>query len=207
MVRRALAAASQVFAIALGITVPLTTGCRERCPSNAPVSPATTPLGRVRAGTFDCPIGGSQKSYAISESWPRVDPKPDTVLDDNRISPPPYDFLPDPNREVLGAPTPATAGIWLCGALAGAAGSVVHACVADGGEVNGPVEMIAPDGSILVQGYCDHGARLGPWVAWRNGDIIFMEDRDKFGAVRGLRIGDPAASTVDEYEGRPVTAR
>jgi hypothetical protein len=95
-------------------------------------------------------------------------------------------------------------GIHLCGSWAGVDGAEVLTCRDTENRFDGPVEMLARDHSIVLQGYCSQGAPIGPWVTWRAGQAVdIAQDGTGF---RGLHVhnpppGRPDLETRDEYEG------
>ena len=177
----------QVAALAcwlVGCSCPMTP---TRTPRPAP-STSIAPIGRIRTGTFSCPHGDVQH-FRVSYPWPNEDGG--AVIE-----------------QPLPAPWGSTPGIYLCGAWAGVENAEVIACRDAETRFDGPVEMLASDHSMVLQGYCSKGAPIGPWVTWRAGQAVDIVAQDGTG-FRGLHVHNPPPDrhdleTRDEYEGALV---
>ena len=102
-----------------------------------------------------CAIG-----YEAGHFWPSIEP-PRELAPGQLV----YDPIGWPMESCL-------SGITLCGiAFEAPAGS--HALVCRGADkrLDGPVEVVAPDGSLLVQGYCVQGFPAGTWLEWKHGEL------------------------------------
>jgi hypothetical protein len=160
------------FAIGCG---PSPASIAKRAPSEVGVRPQPAkpllpkpPLGRVRAGALACPDGEPPVYHEVSAQWQRVPPLKKS---------PGIDW--DPFVGIKGAgPIPTRAerkrarerppGIRFCGRrVEGPTGAYLLACRNPQGEYDGPAELIAPDGSILTQGYCHQNKPIGAWITWR----------------------------------------
>lgn len=122
--------------------------------------------GRTRTVTFECP-GPAPRPASFPMScggydlrWPDVDPRP------------PAPGLPSPTYGPRRADEPCVYGVSICGLpVAAAAGSKALACGDADGRRHGPVEVVAADGSLLVQGFCAHGEPAGAWLWWQRGHL------------------------------------
>ena len=131
----------------------------------------------------------------MAAHWPRLDPGP--YLDEERI-----DHGPPTRADRARAATPPKVGIHLCGAWEGVDGAEMVACRAPDGRFHGPVEMIAPDGSVVLQGWCEHGRPLGLWLSWRAGALVRIDSFTQQPS-RGLQLHDPIHGS-ELYNGVPV---
>jgi len=103
-----------------------------------------------------------------------------------------------PRRSRIGAPSPAEAGklaldpddrreppplpgevpcarvgVILCGQYAdGPYGSYALTCRDAQDQATGAARLVAPDGSVLVDGACDHGRAIGTWFRWEWGRLV-----------------------------------
>jgi hypothetical protein len=135
--------------------------CSAR-PALAPPAPTPEPVavaGRTRAVTFRCPGADPEPTHypmtcgmesGVGARWHDVDP--------------PRELPPGVPRPTRGGRLlePCVHGIRVCGVDTRAPeGSRALACGGNDGRRHGPVEVIAPDGSLLVQGFCVHGDPVG----------------------------------------------
>ncbi|MBK9036695.1 MAG: hypothetical protein IPL61_36500 [Myxococcales bacterium] len=87
---------------------------------------------------------------------------------------PPLEWAPGKLlHDPAGSPiSPCLSGITLCGVSVRAPeGSHALACRATDQRFDGPVEVVAPDGSLLAQGYCVKGFPAGTWFWWNLGEL------------------------------------
>jgi hypothetical protein len=174
------------------------TGCGQK-PPPAPLAPildvthhvAPGPLGIPRSGVFPC--DGETIESEVFEvcflQWHTVrsiDKQPDGYPDKRETIQPSWnDHPPLP-------PTDCTKALRACGRLVGGDNaSQVVACRGADGELDGPLEVIAVDGTVLENGYCESG-RVVAWARWKAGRL-----HEVFG--REFLHGGPVF-TPDGYE-------
>jgi hypothetical protein len=164
-----------VLAAVIGCSSPPRAADRALPAASAKQPTAKPPLGRVRGGVPICRHGKFER-LEVDTAWPVVPSPPNSSV---QIQGP----LPSNNRNrwrvlypscrrrtTLGAPRSPTPGIEFCGReLEGVPGAYLLTCRNPQGEYDGPAELIAPDGSILAQGYCEQNRAIGAWVTWCNG--------------------------------------
>lgn len=51
-------------------------------------------------------------------------------------------------------------------------GSYALTCRDPVGELTGGARLVAPDGSVVTEGTCDHGDAIGAWLSWSGGRLI-----------------------------------
>src|SRR5262245_19436813 len=134
-------------------------GCPQVTSKTIPPPPtdSASPIGRTRTGVFVCPHG-DVLHFGVSYPWPNEDGS--TVIE-------------SPPRAARSQP-----GIHLCGAWEGVDHGEALACRDPEGRFDGPVEILAPDQSVVLQGYCSKGAPIGPWVTWRAGRAVDIVAQD-----------------------------
>lgn len=124
-----------------------------------------------------CPDARPAERHDVSCKMPSLDPHAVTVDRDARQ--PCY-----------------TLGVNACGgALTGPAGSYVLLCRDTEGSFSGPVRVVAPDGSVVIEGDCDHSAPVGAWFRWAGGHLEGAAGYER-GQQRGVVI------EVDLHSGR-----
>jgi len=81
-----------------------------------------------------------------------------------------------PTPPPSGVPRPhrcGTLGIVLCDHFAEVpTGSYALMCRDPGGELTGGARLVAPDGSVVTEGACDHGGAIGARLSWSGGRLI-----------------------------------
>jgi hypothetical protein len=84
-------------------------------------------------------------------------------------------------------------------------GSEALACGDADGRSDGPVEVVAPDGSLVVQGFCVHGDPRGLWLWWQHGQLVSTWTFEIIGA-QGLQYlkADTYTYTYGDFELVPV---
>ncbi|MBK9035470.1 MAG: hypothetical protein IPL61_30140 [Myxococcales bacterium] len=185
-----------VFACACGGTTPAAT------------SPTSQVLeGRARTVTFEC--SGADpvpKQYPMTCAvaspsgyfWTTIEP-----LRELAPGKPIYDPIGWPL-------SPCMSGIALCGtAYRAPEGSHVLACRAADQRFDGPVEVVAPDGSLLLQGYCVEGDPAGTWFDWKHGELARTWSTsavpEKARAHDGVRYIAPGTYTYGKHKLVPLT--
>ncbi|MBL8620235.1 MAG: hypothetical protein JNK64_03000 [Myxococcales bacterium] len=143
--------------------------CCGRGVSPVKAVPAPPLAGRSRAVAFECSDTSPKPEeypmtcaigYEAGHFWPSIEP-PRELAPGQLV----YDPIGWPMESCL-------SGIALCGiAFEAPAGS--HALVCRGADkrLDGPVEVVAPDGSLLVQGFCVEGFPAGTWLEWKHGEL------------------------------------
>jgi len=173
------------------------------CARPAPAPPSPVPAavaGRTRTVTFRCP-GADPAPVQYPMTCAFGDPGP--LWKDV-----------DPPRDAPGVPRPSRGrrplepcvhGISICGVEVRAPeGSRALACGDADGRRHGPAEVVAPDGSLLVQGFCVHGAPVGAWLWWQQGQLAATRTFEMAGAEGVLYIA-PDTYTYGDFKLVPVS--
>lgn len=85
-----------------------------------------------------------------------------TIDDPPRHGPPPLPNTPPCYRVT----------VVLCGVpVEGTWGSYTVTCRDEQDQPTGTAQLVAPDGSVLVEGACDHGHAIGAWFWWSFGQL------------------------------------
>lgn len=174
------------IAVLVSIAV-LSVGCGATAPSPGPsAAKAPMPTGRLadHAWAMSCPGGRTPERDLVSCKQPDLDPtSPDAVtITHDRREP---CFL---------------TGVVACHVgMAGPPGSTALVCRDDQGTLSGPVRLVAPDSSVIMEGDCEHSVAIGAWFSWADGHLASAVAYDQ-GVKRGLEI------LVDRFD-RHVTAR
>jgi|JI10StandDraft_1071094.scaffolds.fasta_scaffold232842_2 hypothetical protein len=145
-------------------------GCTPKAPET-PEAPAPLLAGRSRTVTFRCPPEQPRRpsrdpvrhpltcarSGRGGLTWANVDP------------PRPVPLGVPPVSQGGGEYAPCLHGISICWVdIRAPEGSRALTCRDAEGQSHGPVEVVAPDGSLIAQGLCVHGMPSGTWFGWRH---------------------------------------
>ena len=151
----------------LAVLVPLLLVTANGCPTSHP-DPITTASGPIPAGRtadiFRCQ--GPRRPARIEASCGG------TVIGDSGVGlhrDVGYGNKPVP---LPGNPPCNRSSALLCGQdVEGPYGSYVLACNNANDQPHGAARLVAPDGSVLVEGACDHGRAVGTWYWWSFGRL------------------------------------
>lgn len=141
------------------------------CTRQAPAAPELLLAGRSRTVAFLCPPEQPRrpsrdpvkrpmtcaKSGRGGFTWANVDPPRPVPLG-----------MPSPSQGGSEF-TPCVPGISICWVeIRAPEGSHALACRDPEGQSHGPVEVVAPDGSLIAHGLCVHGMPSGTWFWWQH---------------------------------------
>ncbi len=181
--------AARLFLVVLLALVP---GCCRRDVSPARAVSASPLAGRTRTVAFECSDTSPKAEehpmtcavgYEGGHFWSSIEP-PRELAPGQLV----YDPIGWPMKSCL-------SGISLCGmAFRAPAGSRALVCRGADKRLDGPVEVVAADGSLLLQGYCVAGFAAGTWLEWEHGEL-----------ARTRRGWDTAPATM-AHEGVRYTA-
>ncbi|MBK9036691.1 MAG: hypothetical protein IPL61_36480 [Myxococcales bacterium] len=189
-------------ALPLALSILTSTACCARAghesrPGSYVVEKA--PTGRWRQGDFHCAVG-EVESIAIRVEPPYcaarvIDPPP---LSDGRAV-----IERDPPRDPPPRRTSCALGMAVACATTFGGDLDAHLllCRDAAGFVDGPIELVGSDGSLLEHTFCSAGRPVGPRVVWRRGQIFSVSATDP--ERRGVRIDGgrylyPGQATNDE---------
>ena len=93
---------------------------------------------------------------------------------------------PTPTPALLRPPLPCKpAPVYVCGfATDPPANSYVLSCRDSDNELTGGARVVAPDGSVVAEGACEHGEAIGAWLWWSGGRLVSAASM-----VDGVRVG------------------
>ncbi len=162
--------------------------CKHPSPTGAEGYVAEkAPTGRWRQGEFHCAVGEVESVPIRVEPpycTPHVfDPPPPPRSDGRSV------IEPDPPRNPPPTRTSCALGTAVaCGLMFGVGDLDAHLlfCRDAAGFVDGPIELIGSDGSLLEHTFCSAGSPVGPRVVWRGGQIFSVSGTDP--EQRGVRI-------------------
>lgn len=180
----------------LSIALSALTGCPQK-PS--PVAPdphdkGVPPLGIARSGDFPCEgeITWSSLDTQCASRPPSMDKPPEAPSDGA--------FGPDTHYPTHPPPPEGSCRPQLIAChhhITNEHANQVIACRGQDGELDGPLEVIATDGSVLENGYCAAGHLVGPWARWRAGRLDSVVGHGKDGLLdilftpEGYQYKDP----------------
>ena len=163
--------------------------------------------GRARTVTFEC-SGADPVPKQYSMTCALAGP---SGYFWNKIEPPRELAPGKPIYDPIGTPMePCMSGISLCGvAFRAQEGSHALACRAADQRFDGPVEVVARDGSLLLQGYCVDGFPAGTWFDWKHGELARTWSTSAVPADAkahdGVRYTAPGTYTYGSHRLVPVT--
>lgn len=174
--------------------------CCGRPPPSTPAAVSPPLAGRARTVTFECP-GAEPRPEEFTATcadwdwrWTDVDPQPPSPWVHRRLpSEPP-------------GPRPCHSGLSICRMqMEAPEGSRALGCRDSEGRRHGPIEVVAPDGSLLVQGFCAAGVPVGLWLWWHHGALSLTRSFTREGELsEGLEYRKPGRYRYPGFRLVPV---
>jgi hypothetical protein len=146
-------------------------------------TPQKPPVGR-EAAPLACGIATLER-HAIACEVVNVGPSGPS------LDPQPMPHLPTDAERRQAAARCAQHRVTICGVyMEGAPGSQALVCRDSKNQITGGVRLVAPDGSVVVEGACMADVPTGAWIWWRAGQVEAVSGYDA-GQARGVLLYRP----------------